>query len=330
MAQVMVRVTWSKKTKRDTDEYCRRQGRRETTSIDVPWGKRPVLSEGQIVYIQATNLDVMFLPNSYPRGLRQPLLIDQMLSLCLSICLSVVRSPGSATGNDNRSGSELSLACWLACVRESLAIGWVPCPQKISPGRDKCGDDGSLRVNGKGKKMRKPRTIYSSLQLQQLNRRFQRTQYLALPERAELAASLGLTQTQVLPAFVAALTRRQASLFRFAADQEIQSPILKSRLGGLREVVVVFLEKMAGTDTAMHSPSRHTCIKEGFGGGRESALSPEPNFCHTRSRSTTNIPGLRGSVLKCLNSTVHQDIPSPSPYPVLTRLTSRAGYPHMY
>lgn len=47
------------------------------------------------------------------------------------------------------------------------------------------------------KKMRKPRTIYSSLQLQQLNRRFQRTQYLALPERAELAATLGLTQTQV-------------------------------------------------------------------------------------------------------------------------------------
>ncbi|KPI96576.1 Homeotic protein distal-less [Papilio xuthus] len=66
------------------------------------------------------------------------------------------------------------------------------------PRAEKCGlsDDPGLRVNGKGKKMRKPRTIYSSLQLQQLNRRFQRTQYLALPERAELAASLGLTQTQ--------------------------------------------------------------------------------------------------------------------------------------
>ncbi|XP_076354807.1 homeobox protein DLL-1-like [Tachypleus tridentatus] len=70
-----------------------------------------------------------------------------------------------------------------------------PCPP--SPRDDKKQLEESLRVNGKEKKMRKPRTIYSSLQLQQLNRRFQRTQYLALPERAELAASLGLTQTQV-------------------------------------------------------------------------------------------------------------------------------------
>ncbi|XP_067686935.1 homeobox protein Dlx1a-like [Haliotis asinina] len=70
--------------------------------------------------------------------------------------------------------------------------------QTPSPPRDeKPQMDDQLRINGKGKKMRKPRTIYSSLQLQQLNRRFQRTQYLALPERAELAASLGLTQTQV-------------------------------------------------------------------------------------------------------------------------------------
>ena len=61
-------------------------------------------------------------------------------------------------------------------------------------------ENGELtRVNSKGKKMRKPRTIYSSLQIQQLERRFQRTQYLALPERAELASTLGLTQTQVGP-----------------------------------------------------------------------------------------------------------------------------------
>ncbi|KAL8176128.1 UNVERIFIED_CONTAM: hypothetical protein K2H54_023081 [Gekko kuhli] len=49
-------------------------------------------------------------------------------------------------------------------------------------------ENGEIRINGKGKKIRKPRTIYSSLQLQALNQRFQQTQYLALPERAELAA----------------------------------------------------------------------------------------------------------------------------------------------
>ncbi|XP_058039120.1 homeobox protein DLX-3 isoform X2 [Ahaetulla prasina] len=52
-------------------------------------------------------------------------------------------------------------------------------------------------VNGKAKKIRKPRTIYSSYQLAALQRRFQKAQYLALPERAELAAQLGLTQTQI-------------------------------------------------------------------------------------------------------------------------------------
>ncbi|XP_074117289.1 homeobox protein DLX-4 isoform X1 [Sminthopsis crassicaudata] len=54
-----------------------------------------------------------------------------------------------------------------------------------------------LQLNTRTKKLRKPRTIYSSLQLQHLNQRFQHTQYLALPERAQLAAQLGLTQTQV-------------------------------------------------------------------------------------------------------------------------------------
>jgi hypothetical protein len=53
------------------------------------------------------------------------------------------------------------------------------------------------KMTTKGKKIRKPRTIYNPLQLQALNKRFHRTQYLALPERAELAAMLALTQTQV-------------------------------------------------------------------------------------------------------------------------------------
>ena len=51
--------------------------------------------------------------------------------------------------------------------------------------------------DGKIRKTRKPRTIYSSYQLRELNRRFSRAQYLGLPERAEIAAALGLSQQQV-------------------------------------------------------------------------------------------------------------------------------------
>ncbi|XP_033611961.1 homeobox protein DLX-6 [Fukomys damarensis] len=73
----------------------------------------------------------------------------------------------------------------------------LPSPRWADQQKTTVIENGEIRFNGKGKKIRKPRTIYSSLQLQALNHRFQQTQYLALPERAELAASLGLTQTQV-------------------------------------------------------------------------------------------------------------------------------------
>uniref|UniRef100_A0AC35TLY3 Homeobox domain-containing protein n=1 Tax=Rhabditophanes sp. KR3021 TaxID=114890 RepID=A0AC35TLY3_9BILA len=58
-------------------------------------------------------------------------------------------------------------------------------------------EGGEVRMNSKGKKIRKPRTIYSSAQLKELQKKFHKTQYLALPDRAELATLLGLTQTQV-------------------------------------------------------------------------------------------------------------------------------------
>lgn len=51
--------------------------------------------------------------------------------------------------------------------------------------------------NKSGKLPRKPRTIFTSQQLRELNRAFERTHYLSLPERAELAHALGLTQTQI-------------------------------------------------------------------------------------------------------------------------------------
>ncbi|NXW72497.1 DLX1A protein, partial [Hirundo rustica] len=73
----------------------------------------------------------------------------------------------------------------------------VPSPLSPEPQKPPAAPGADPRLSGKAKKLRKPRTIYSSLQLQALNQRFQHTQYLALPERAELAAQLGLTQTQV-------------------------------------------------------------------------------------------------------------------------------------
>ncbi|KAG9477321.1 hypothetical protein GDO78_002622 [Eleutherodactylus coqui] len=74
--------------------------------------------------------------------------------------------------------------------------GTSPSPTHNDQEKEECEPEIRI-VNGKPKKVRKPRTIYSSFQLAALQRRFQKTQYLALPERAELAASLGLTQTQV-------------------------------------------------------------------------------------------------------------------------------------
>ncbi|CAG0901723.1 unnamed protein product [Darwinula stevensoni] len=109
------------------------------------------------------------------------------------------------------------------------------CP---SPPRDeKESVEGSLRVNGKGKKMRKPRTIYSSLQLQQLNRRFQRTQYLALPERAELAASLGLTQTQAF--FRASGGERSGECWLRCLLTGLHSPFTGLHSGSLRGAVEI-------------------------------------------------------------------------------------------
>nr|XP_009932419.1 PREDICTED: homeobox protein DLX-1 [Opisthocomus hoazin] len=134
----------------------------------------------------------------------------------------------SNNGNNNTNDSTAEDAGAAICFERSLFSAFSPSPKcaemrrargrgnrspstawgypgKVQPGpgaeseKSTVVEGGEVRFNGKGKKIRKPRTIYSSLQLQALNRRFQQTQYLALPERAELAASLGLTQTQVHP-----------------------------------------------------------------------------------------------------------------------------------
>ena len=80
--------------------------------------------------------------------------------------------------------------------------------EKSSGNASEEDEDGSEDVEGI-KKARKPRTIYTSLQLQQLNSYFQKTQYLSLPERADLAVNLGLTQTQVILFFDIQIFRKK-------------------------------------------------------------------------------------------------------------------------
>lgn len=80
-------------------------------------------------------------------------------------------------------------------------------------------EGGEVRFNGKGEKIRKPRTIYSSLQLQALNRRFQQTQYLALPR--EGGASRPLWDSRRRRYLAAALPWCRAGFLRLSCPQEL-------------------------------------------------------------------------------------------------------------
>ncbi|GAB6019363.1 hypothetical protein CHUAL_000951 [Chamberlinius hualienensis] len=150
----------------------------------------------------------------------------------------------------------------------------TPC---ASPPRDdKTQIEDTLRVNGKGKKMRKPRTIYSSLQLQQLNRRFQRTQYLALPERAELAASLGLTQTQVKIWFQ---NRRSKYKKLMKASQ---GPGQQSNTSnGLQQSSPATASQNSPQPPTTHSPHPHSH-------SHNSAANPTPYISQVTSNSVSN------------------------------------------
>ncbi|KAJ8943720.1 hypothetical protein NQ318_012487 [Aromia moschata] len=60
------------------------------------------------------------------------------------------------------------------------------------------GDDSLSSKNGAiSKKQRKARTAFTDLQLQTLEKSFERQKYLSVQDRMELAAKLSLTDTQV-------------------------------------------------------------------------------------------------------------------------------------
>lgn len=134
-------------------------------------------------------------------------------------------------------------------------------------------EGGEVRVTAKGKKVRKPRTIYSSLQLQQLNKMFQRTQYLALPERAELAAKLGLTQTQVKIWFQ---NRRSKYKKLYKAAQNGQLPGVEA--GELAGELGGGLAQMVGGPESPASPATHEHGNDQppASVGAEGPLSPPP------------------------------------------------------
>ena len=82
----------------------------------------------------------------------------------------------------------------LAEDREAKVKGDNDVDDDDSETKSEAAGDGAERSK---KKSRKPRTIYTTAQLQELTRRFKQSAYLALPDRGDLAQLLGLSQTQV-------------------------------------------------------------------------------------------------------------------------------------
>lgn len=149
------------------------------------------------------------------------------------------------------------MLCFIRSEKKEVTVPWrfhCKFPQEYNfllfPLTVKEEPDVEVRmVNGKPKKVRKPRTIYSTYQLAVLQRRFQSAQYLALPERAELAAQLGLTQTQVR------LRGTTSSAVQCGDRNIIQCSKNERRLSMLKKYSLTL--KIAGANTV----DRWKCLK---------------------------------------------------------------------
>jgi len=198
-----------------------------------------------------------------------------------------------------------------------------------SDDESKDGDDKNDKNNNKkggagGRKSRKPRTIYSSHQLRELNRRFSRTQYLALPERAELAAELNLTQTQIKIWF----QNKRSKLKKIVKSGGVPpiSPTIQSVYNGETRVPVTQWEnslKAASALAASHitppSPSAITFS------------SSAPTYSHTPASSVHAIPTTASSFFQsAVQSSMYANMwfnPPPVPPPTGGDLTTADSSP---
>ena len=167
-----------------------------------------------------------------------------------------------------------------------------------------------------GKKVRNPRTIYSSAQIQQLEITFQKTQYLALPERADLASALGLTQTQVKIWF-----------------QNRRSKYKKQAKGGGGSVLPDHLE---GASPAPSSDNPSSPIEESLSpnpmmNNQHPPRGPSPNnMIHPMSSPNNMIHTLPSSnnMIRPLPSPNNMNHPLPSPNNMIHSMVSQNSTMH--
>ncbi|KAF6780187.1 hypothetical protein AHF37_00333 [Paragonimus kellicotti] len=170
----------------------------------------------QVAPVQAEGFDnygVVAIPNGLPEsslsGTTSPLLVNLETSEIFAYngeTQSYFDSKSEETFLSNAYDKSEQLVSFerLCSLSALLSDGQITNPihfpypiQTSTNDDDNLADVDSNVSTARGKKVRKPRTIYSIWQLQVLNRRFVQSQYLNLTERASLAAQLGLTQTQV-------------------------------------------------------------------------------------------------------------------------------------
>ena len=96
-------------------------------------------------------------------------------------------------------------------------------------------DSSEERVDDKDKKMQRTKKNFSSLQVEQLMRRFQRNQYLQRTEPAQLAATLGLTAYQVLTFL---LQIKLTLIIKFSIQMRLKSLSCKLKI---RYKIVIFI-----------------------------------------------------------------------------------------